>query len=403
MQLLFVSRFYQPDSSGGYEMNCRRYAVELTRRGHDVIVLTRGYREESHEDGILVWRALPDVPPRMEMKRFQNRWYQARVALENRRAGVRMRQALARFTPDVVTFWGMNMHLVAPVLVAQQRSVPHTFDIGDYWLLESLGSYEIPDARRRRYRRWLLGGSFTAGSLLNVVVHSQFMRQQHIRVGVPAEEIEVIPRPLNEAFVSGCAATPRANGHSGEIRFLYVGRLVPDKGLHRAIEALDVLRHGPGPRLHLDIYGSGPSDYERELGRVIGALGGRCSAALHGSVPAAALPQIYRSHDALVFPAIWDEPSSNVILEAVVAGLPVVGTYSGSVPEFVAKESAILVPKDDARALADGFESIARDPGRALRAAANGSREVLERHASSRVFDAVEQQLRRVATTGRAA
>jgi glycosyltransferase involved in cell wall biosynthesis len=403
MHLLFVSRYYHPDASGGYEMNCRSYAQELVRRGHEVTVLTRGDHPPVVDNGVRVWRRLPDVPPRTDSRWLRNRIYQLEIALANRRAASRMLAALECVKPAVIVFWGMNMYLVAPVVVARQSGIPHAFDIGDYWLLESLRSYDIRDSLRRRYREGLLGGSFTAGALRNVVVHSEFMRQQHVQAGIRSEEIAVIPRPLDEGFVAACAQAPRREEGAEELRLLYVGRLVPDKGVHRAIEALGALQSSSGPRLRLDIYGSGPPQYELELRTAIERLRGRCSAVLHGPVAAAALPAIYRTHDALVFPAVWDEPSSNVILEAAVAGLPVVATRSGSVAEYLGEDSAILVQKDDPLEVARGMETVAHDLRGARIAAARARERVLEQHNSQRVFDTVEAHLQRVATGSQAA
>jgi glycosyltransferase involved in cell wall biosynthesis len=400
MRFLFVTRYFHPDASGGYEMNCRRHALELQRRGHDVRVLARPHPAAASADGVVVERRLVESPALPGEGQLQARLYQARVAWRNRAAARLTRRAVAGFEPDAVVFWGISMNIVSPILAVQAAAVPHAFDIGDYWLLDALRYYDCDDPVRRRYRAFLLGGRLAARHLRHLIVHSDFMRRAHREAGVPDEGIHVVPRALQEDFVAACDRIPFGAGPAGVARFLYVGRLVPDKGLHLVLAALTRLQDLPGPQLHLDVYGEGMAKYagyEAELRRAGAALAGRCRAVFHGTVAPEMLPGIYRRHDALVFPAIWDEPSSNVILEAAGAGLPVAGTRSGSVGELLGVPEEALLPKNDVEALAAAIETVAADPAAARRRAAARQREVRRRHTEKGVFDATEALLRRLA------
>jgi glycosyltransferase involved in cell wall biosynthesis len=65
------------------------------------------------------------------------------------------------------------------------------------------------------------------------------------------------------------------------------------------------------------------------------------------------MPQVYRSHDALVLPSIWDEPFSIGLLEAMASGLAVVGTTTGGSREILADGiNALTFSPGDAEALA---------------------------------------------------
>jgi glycosyltransferase involved in cell wall biosynthesis len=156
------------------------------------------------------------------------------------------------------------------------------------------------------------------------------------------------------------------------------GRLVWEKGHHDALRAVAALHRGivtlpdgtrAAPRLR--IVGSGPEEgrlkaYAAELG-----LGDVVS---FGSVPYAEMPQVFASASAMVLGSLsmagaayhlrdvprvfWEEQFGLVLAEAMAAGLPIVTTTSGAIPEVVAGSAARLVAPGDwmgmARALAAG-------------------------------------------------
>jgi glycosyltransferase involved in cell wall biosynthesis len=74
----------------------------------------------------------------------------------------------------------------------------------------------------------------------------------------------------------------------------------------------------------------------------------------------------YRRASVLALPSL-SEGSPNVLIEAMAAGLPVVATAVGGVPEtLVAGREGLLVPVGDAKALADGILLQLHDRERAL-------------------------------------
>jgi glycosyltransferase involved in cell wall biosynthesis len=68
------------------------------------------------------------------------------------------------------------------------------------------------------------------------------------------------------------------------------------------------------------------------------------------------------------------EPFGRVVVEAMLASLPVVATRTGGVPEVVTDgETGVLVPPDDARALGDALDALRRDTSRAANLARRGA------------------------------
>jgi glycosyltransferase involved in cell wall biosynthesis len=73
------------------------------------------------------------------------------------------------------------------------------------------------------------------------------------------------------------------------------------------------------------------------------------------------------------------ENSPMSLLEAMAAGIPVVATAVGGIPEIVSDGAGVLVPAGDEAALADAIASLLDDPRRARELGDAGRRRVLER------------------------
>jgi glycosyltransferase involved in cell wall biosynthesis len=92
--------------------------------------------------------------------------------------------------------------------------------------------------------------------------------------------------------------------------------------------------------------------------------------------------------DALVLPSAW-EAFPIAILEAMQAGLPIVATSVGGVPEAVQDGvSGRLVPAGDADALASALSEVLSDPGARARMGAAGAAMVRQRFALEPMIDA---------------
>jgi glycosyltransferase involved in cell wall biosynthesis len=174
---------------------------------------------------------------------------------------------------------------------------------------------------------------------------ARFNREQ---VGLPAEKIAVIHYGLDEPPTAW--APDELELPDGKI-VAAVARLVPQKGLDVAVEAL------AGIDATLVVLGEGP---ERErLEARARALGVRLL--LPGRVGDVA--SVLRRADVLVHPARW-EGFGLALLEAMLAGLPVVATRVSSIPEIVADgETGLLVPPDDPAALRTALERVLAEPG----------------------------------------
>jgi glycosyltransferase involved in cell wall biosynthesis len=187
-----------------------------------------------------------------------------------------------------------------------------------------------------------------------VAITRALARFQVERVGLPAEKVEVIHYGLDDLPQAWGANPPDDVPRDARV-LLAVCRLEPQKGVDVALRALPgvVARH---PDAQLVVLGEGPQ--RAELQQLVRSLG--VPAHLLGRVPDVAA-WLHRA-ELLVHPARW-EGFGLALLEAMLAARPVVATNVSSIPEVVVDgETGLLVPPDDAEALAAAITRVLDDP-----------------------------------------
>jgi glycosyltransferase involved in cell wall biosynthesis len=140
-----------------------------------------------------------------------------------------------------------------------------------------------------------------------------------------------------------------------EILFTCVGRLEPQKNPLLLVQAFAALNN---PRIHLIMLGEGSLreqllDYiwEHGLERRVHLLGKRNE-----------VPEYLAASDVFVLSSNW-EGNPLAVMEAMAAGLPVVATAVGGVPELVESgQQGILVPPGDCSAFTDAMRTLLNDP-----------------------------------------
>ncbi|MGE4157763.1 MAG: glycosyltransferase family 4 protein [Planctomycetota bacterium] len=189
---------------------------------------------------------------------------------------------------------------------------------------------------------------------------SERERQDWISMGVaPASLYEVLPSPLDARRL--LAARPRRDGlrkewgiEPGVPVIVMAGRLAAEKGHATAIRAL-----AQGLDGQLWIAGDGP--LRPSLMNLVAAMGLGARVRFLGHRPD--FQDWLPLADALVMPSTY-EGQGLVALEAFAAGVPVVASNVGGVPEIVVHEvSGLLVPPGDSAALAMALRRLQREPG----------------------------------------
>lgn len=219
------------------------------------------------------------------------------------------------------------------------------------------------------------------------VAVSRSVAQGLAAAGVPRERIEVIPDGIDlERFPRGADPRPA----DAEVRFVNVAAMSPEKDQATLLQAFAVLE-SDDPRVRLTIAGSGP--LEAELKALVASLGLErvAFAGWREDVPA-----LLAAGDAFVLSSRREGLGSS-IMEAMAAGLPVVATRVGGIPELVRDgETGTLVEPGDASGLARAMGRLAADgPLRRSMAAAARS-EALSRFGAGRMVEAHAALYRRL-------
>ena len=177
--------------------------------------------------------------------------------------------------------------------------------------------------------------------------------------GVPMQHISIV-RPGNDPG-------PQAVGsNDGVVRLLSIGSVLPVKGYDLLIAALagldkmswqltiagDRTRNPAAAQLDADVQAQG-------LGNRVTVL---------GAVPPERVVELYLASDVFVLASRF-EGYGMALAEAIAHGLPVVSTLVGAIPDTVPRGAGILVPPDDADALARALRRVIGDPAERQRLA----------------------------------
>ena len=176
-------------------------------------------------------------------------------------------------------------------------------------------------------------------------------------MGVPAARIATIPnawRPPSTRPLDRAAARDHLGLDVDAPLLGWVGRLSHVKGADIAIAALALVRNNSA---RLVFVGDGPE--RPALAAQAAALGIASRVHFAGMVPEAS--SILPAFDALVLSS-RSEGTPMVLLETIHAGIPIVASAVGGVPDLLPPGSALLVPPDDPVALGSAIDQALADP-----------------------------------------
>jgi 2-polyprenyl-6-hydroxyphenyl methylase/3-demethylubiquinone-9 3-methyltransferase len=251
-------------------------------------------------------------------------------------AALGLARLLTSLRPDLVYAWLEEAALIA-VPVARARGVPAIVS-----------------------RRNVCGSSFERIAPLGVAIrraermaalvtaNSQAVLEEAVRRGIRRERVRVVenghrvepplPMPSNATVALGCVAHLRT-----------------EKGHLRLLDALGEL--DASTSWHVDLAGSGP--LEDRIRSEVGRRGLERRVSLIGSIddPRA----FWEDHQIAVLLSDY-EGSPNALIEAAMAGRPLVGTDSGGTADVIADGAGFLVPLDAPARTADALRRLIDDP-----------------------------------------
>jgi glycosyltransferase involved in cell wall biosynthesis len=166
-------------------------------------------------------------------------------------------------------------------------------------------------------------------------------------------EVDAAARVTEASLEPGAALDTRR-------RLLFVGGLVPVKGVPDLLAALSTLNHHRRD-WRLDLVGDGPQ--RDEYIALAANLGLNDQVTFHGFLPKSVVAAFMRYANFLVLPSLW-ENAPCVVIEALASGLPVIASRIGGIPEMVTDDVGILTPPNDPALLASALAEALQQPDR---------------------------------------
>ncbi len=269
----------------------------------------------------------------------------------------------AAWRPDVIVQDELNH----PSLFLLNRALGRRVPAPRIGLVHHLKSLEegpaLEQAAARRIEKRFLAG------LDGFIFNSEFTRRSVETAlgsgtgGKPGSPVKpwVVALPGKDRLAG--VPISEASGRSGgkTLRLLFLGNVVPRKGLHVLADALARIASRPWS---LSIAGGEDTDpgYGAEVRRRIREAGLEARVSWLGAVPDEDLPRIFRSHDVLAVPSQC-EGFGIVYAEAMTFGLPVIAGELGGASEIVDHGmDGCLVPWGDSEGLARTLAGFLDDP-----------------------------------------
>jgi glycosyltransferase involved in cell wall biosynthesis len=332
---LIVTPQYLP-LLGGMERECALLAAELRRRGFRPVIVTEQLGLDTplleDEGGIRVHR-IPSSPERSLRVQLGVALRMARLVLRYRRSAA---FAIVRTAtlPAVLVGLLKRLRLVRfPTLVTAETG----------------GAADDVVALAGRPVFPLSRALVASHDVLNGICQANV---DHLReYGFPESRITMIPNGIDTSPWAAASPPERVE------RFLFLGRLDPEKGLFELLDAFRAVLDAH-PRVTLTIAGEGPA--RAELERRAGELGLGEALRFAGRVPYEELGDLFDAIDCVVLPS-YSEGMPLSVLEAAAHRRVLIVTDVGDMRRIFG-DSIRIVPPRDGDALREAMTAAVEDP-----------------------------------------
>ena len=259
---------------------------------------------------------------------------------------------------------------------------------------EDYRTFDVTPEQRAWMAWWIEMGHFCYPSAAIITYLYPTAITEAARLGTDIDKAVVVPNAMViEEFEDKYRARLEAQQQLAQIgddhtwKLVYIARVVPIKGLLDLLSSMDILVRQGFPNLHLDVLGPTehvPEYYEACLAK-IESLGLQDHVTIHGTVN---VRDMLDQFDLLVLPS-YNEGQPIVVLEAMAAGIPTVGTDVGGMRQLIGDELLTsdgrkigscgeLVLAGDVQQMADNVRAVIGDRERYAKYAANARIRVQE-------------------------
>lgn len=350
---MIVSACFPPYGWGGAEIAAEGIATWLADRGHTVAIYTDVAPEKlqpTNGESIYEWHA-PEKGRWSHRANEHGKQNPLRKALWHARdhssgqGRAEFARVAAGFAPDVVM-----VHLAPGLGVGifehcAEADIPVIFVVHDFWMTCLRSSMFSREGKVCQQREWMCRWSSTKRmAALDRIPRLGFWAPSRRIVELIRGELgDVFRNLLVERNVVNLQDFERRSSSDDDhsLRLLYVGKITAAKGVSFVLDCL--ARLPAEADFVFDLVGSGDLDAELQQD-----FGEDPRFRFHGVKPRAEITRFYHHASALLVPSLWFENSPLVIYQAQAAGLPVLGSDSGGIPELLhGRTDSCILPAGD--------------------------------------------------------
>lgn len=187
------------------------------------------------------------------------------------------------------------------------------------------------------------------------LVISEYLKQQVLKVE-DSQKVKVLYNAIDigkfsNKNVNKNLIRSRFGISKEDIVFIYSGRVTKEKGVKELLQAyIEMKKVMPNLKSKLMIVGESwfslnqESKYTNKLKEL---SSGQDDIVFTGFINPENMPEILAAADVALIPSLWEEPFGLVVLEAMAAGLFIIATKSGAIPEIINNEMGILLENDE--------------------------------------------------------
>lgn len=391
MRVLLVCHGFPPDSIGGVEQHVDGLSQALVQQGHSVHVLTRANGNGEPQGTRLGLRSgnptVTGLVYRWEGLHSLRDTYTCPPMADAVAAFLREQHAAGqRF--DLVHVHHLIGLSIDSLRVFRAAGLPLVMTVHDYWLpcprgqmwrhdeqvCEQLTPERCGPCLQATFPHWVgADDRETIAAELHaqaravlalpdaLVVPSARAIPAYAALGVDARRFTVVENGVDTPALTQLDPPPAG---PGPLRLGYLGTLLPSKGLHVLLAAIQRL---PAGLVDLQIHGNAVSYHgdDRYLLRCFQQLRPGSRVHYHGPYTTTDLPRLLAGIDVLCAPALWHEAFGLTVREALAAARPVLVSRIGGLQDAVRHgDEGLVLPPGDIAAWAAAILDLARDRSR---------------------------------------
>jgi glycosyltransferase involved in cell wall biosynthesis len=343
-KILICCNAYPPHFIGGAELIAHAQAKQLQHLGYDILIFTGDPSENGQRHSLRRedYEGLPVYRIRLTYEDYDYKFEN----FTHKSVEKHFKNILNKFSPDIVHFHNIIGLSAGLIHIAKYQGIKTVVTLHDHWgfcfkntLIKNTdeicnnfthcsGCMAIIPGEKNLNLPIRMRQDFIAMQLEEVDVFispSQYLANTYLRAGIPPEKMHVIWNGIDVQRFSHIEKVP----NDDILRFTFIGYFGKHKGIHILLDALQYLNNTE--KILINLIGDGVLfvQYKKEindkkLNKVVkfwGKIG--------------KIEDAYAHTDVFVLPSVWPENQPVSITEAMSAGIPVIASDSGGIPELV--------------------------------------------------------------------